>query len=73
MVVRVSWRRYTREVCWYVRAYTCRKAQVLRGPKLVSRLKGPRQTLGYELDHHGVLTTSTVSETCYKRFGDLAH
>ena len=54
-----SWRRYTREVCWYVRGTAVEKRRYL-ATKLVGRLKGPARLLAMswttmEFDHtHGV-------------------
>ena len=50
-----SWRRYTREVCWYVRATPVEKRRYC-ATKLVSRLKGPARLLAMswttmEFDH----------------------
>ena len=50
-----SWRRYTREVCWYVRATAVEKRRYC-ATKLVSRLKGPARLLAMswttmEFDH----------------------
>ena len=50
-----SWRRYTREVCWYVRATPVEKRRYC-ATKLVGRLKGPARLLAMswttvEFDH----------------------
>ena len=48
-----SWRRYTREVCWYVRGTPVEKRRCC-ATKLVGRLKGSARLLAMSVDDDGV-------------------